>query len=151
MEKQERPYPLKYGVLIGEHHRDPDDERTWTVADAIVYIPIVRKEAANPYCGEKDLYCFSVDGHEKEPITDHELFQVFIFLAKTLSESAVLEPWQFQVIDNCLGVIEQIKKLVGKHDEKGKIIGVENVREEIETKEESNPEEKEQTKETNTN
>ncbi len=111
-----REFPLKYGVKIGHYKIDPDDEETWCVADAIVYIPIQRKDAANSLGAEKEFACYTIDGHAVEPIPDFELFQVFVFMAKILWESGVLKPWQIAIVQK---VIEQVSALAGQVSSQG--------------------------------
>lgn len=117
-EKIKKTLPIQYGVIIG-NHEVRDEGNPQPLADAIVYIPIIRDEGNNSVSLEKELACFSVDGHTQEPILDSELFQVYIFLTKTLSESKVLEAWQYAVLSK---TIDYIKKLVGVYGNQGKEI-----------------------------
>lgn len=112
-----RTYPIKYKVTLGEWKRDMKDEGSLATSDAIVFIPIVRGTPDDPMCLDKELGCYTVDGHTIDPIEDHELFQVFIFLASTLLKSAVLQRWQLAILSKVIEDMQKLRGIVGLEQE----------------------------------
>jgi hypothetical protein len=109
----QRPRSVKYGVTIGSFKKDPKDEKTCNISDAILYVPIDREFPLEPNKGGKSFGLFTVDGIFKEPIPDFEVLEVVLFLGKTLCGSRELKDWHKEKIKNFLEDFTKEAKLRG--------------------------------------
>ncbi len=66
-------------------------------------------------CENKKVTIYSVDGQTNpvEGITDFELFQVFIFIARQLKEYAILESWQVAIINQVTDSMDMLAGPLG--------------------------------------
>lgn len=119
MEKKEilglgQKFPLKYNVELGEFKRVLEDKATWTTADAVIFIPIIRENKEDPNKGKKVFSLFSVDGKFKTAIPDFELLESILFAVSTLSKSNDLKDWHTQLLSQLVKDFEDGAKSKGE-------------------------------------
>lgn len=104
-----REFPIRYGVTVGRFKCD-DEASPHTCADAIVYVPIVRQGNIS------QMGCFSVDGNVTPvaPIPDAELFQVCMFLLRTIEGLPGLAVWQRELVHGMLELAKTVHKTIGQ-------------------------------------